>query len=137
MIWKKKKLKDEKAYFCGFSHTPIFHRVCGVVTHFRTFYTCQSLFLCSLAEKFALEAKNNRMIVEEKGGENEADENNTEEEDDIKLCDDDKNVDWHQRRRRQLTQIWSLTRLSCRKTVFTLKSMPTVETKADVKESSA
>ena len=87
------KKDEKKAYFCGFSHTPIFHRVCGVVTHFRTFYTCQSLFLCSLAEKFALEAKNNRMIVEEKGGENEADETNTEEEDDIKLCDDDKNVD--------------------------------------------
>lgn len=35
------------------------------------------------------------------------------------------------------TQIWSFTRLSWRKTVFTLKSIPTVETKADVKESSA
>ena len=91
MFWK-----DEKAYFCGlcrFSHSPIFHRVCGVVTHFRTFYTCQSLFLCSLAEKFPPEAKNNRMIVEEKGGENEVYEDNTEDEDDIKLCDDDKNVD--------------------------------------------
>ena len=36
-----------------------------------------------------------------------------------------------------LTQIWSLTRLSCLKTVFTLKSMPTVLTNADVKLSSA
>lgn len=35
------------------------------------------------------------------------------------------------------TQICSLTRLSCLKTVFTLKSIPTVETKAEVKESSA
>ena len=36
-----------------------------------------------------------------------------------------------------LTHICSLTRLSWRKTVFTLKSMPTVETKAEVNESSA
>lgn len=36
-----------------------------------------------------------------------------------------------------LTQIWSFTLLSCLKTVLTLKSMPTVDTKADVKESSA
>ncbi|KFD73162.1 hypothetical protein M514_14502 [Trichuris suis] len=37
---------------------------------------------------------------------------------------------------RRLTQICNLTRLSPRKTVFTLKSMPTVETNADVNESS-
>ena len=37
----------------------------------------------------------------------------------------------------KLTQICSLTRLSCRKTVLTLKSIPTVETKAEVNESSA
>ena len=36
-----------------------------------------------------------------------------------------------------LTQICSLTRLSFLTTVFTLKSMPTVDTKAEVKESSA
>ena len=36
-----------------------------------------------------------------------------------------------------LTQIWSLTRLFCLKTVLTLKSMPTVDTNADVNESSA
>lgn len=36
-----------------------------------------------------------------------------------------------------LTQICNFTLLSCRKTVFTLKSIPTVETKAEVKESSA
>jgi hypothetical protein len=37
----------------------------------------------------------------------------------------------------KLTQICNLTRLSCLKTVFTLKSMPTVLTNADVKLSSA
>lgn len=36
-----------------------------------------------------------------------------------------------------LTQIWSLTLLSWRNTVLTLKSIPTVDTKAEVKESSA
>ena len=36
-----------------------------------------------------------------------------------------------------LTQICSLILLSLRKTVLTLKSMPTVLTKAEVKESSA
>ena len=38
---------------------------------------------------------------------------------------------------RELTHICSLTLLSCLNTVFTLKSIPTVLTKAEVKESSA
>ena len=38
---------------------------------------------------------------------------------------------------RSLTQIWSLILFSFLNTVFTLKSIPTVLTKADVKESSA
>ena len=37
----------------------------------------------------------------------------------------------------ELTHICNLTLLSCLKTVFTLKSIPTVLTKAEVKESSA
>ena len=36
-----------------------------------------------------------------------------------------------------VSQICSLTRLSLRKTVFTLKSIPTVDTNAEVNESSA
>ena len=78
------------ASFLAPFHSPIFHRVLGVVTHFRTFYTCQSLFPCSLPEKFQLEAKNNWMIEEKGKGKNEADGDNSEEKDDIKLCYDDK-----------------------------------------------
>ena len=42
-----------------------------------------------------------------------------------------------ERTERELTHICNLTLLSCLKTVFTLKSIPTVLTKAEVKESSA
>ena len=50
---------------------------------------------------------------------------------------DDDGEGWRSKCIFRLTQICNLTLLSCRKTVLTLKSMPTVETNAEVNESSA